>query len=295
MMRSKAGRFWGAALLAGVVGVAFAAVSPLLISVVIDGTSGNQTLTVSTDRLPKGWFSSKNALDRAKSNLAVVVTGQATACSTQKDGGTLNSTTDGTFTPDLNSQGKVDGYYWAGTKDLSSMQNHWWFHTHCDGTTEKHGCDAAITVSVTATAYDKSGACHTYVNDAGQTVCASDTQVATLPAVQDEDVVDTGCQTEGDACKLDGQVFGACESSCETTASAAEAAADAAYAAARAAEDACPAVKDGGKDCRDAAKEAQRVAQEAGRAARVDHAACECTCKLQQLPVSCPQAQHCGT
>jgi len=278
MSKTRVGRFTliGAGLaIAGAAIAGAAATFDISVIIVPDIVSGNESLTVTTNEMPKGWYTEKGGFDRSKSNVAVTINGDATQCSTSKSGGTLNSVSDGTFTAQLNPAGKPDAYVWSATKDLSSMQNHWYWHQHCDGTTEKHGCDAAINVSVTATVYDKVGAVRT--NEDGSPATA--TKSATLPAVQDADVVETGCQTEGPSCKLDGQVFGACQSSCEANANAQKQ-------AAQDAEKDCAKGNDG-NSCRAAAREAARQAD-------VANSACECTCKLQQLPVTCPQAQHCA-
>lgn len=186
-------------------GLAIAALSPLIINVGVDGTG---LLTVQTDAMPKGWFSSRNTFDRSTSNVQTVYALGATSCSAEKTGGTLNSTVDGGFTSENNPQGAPIAYYYAVSKDLSPAQNHWYNHQHCDGSIEVHGCPQAIPVTVTATAYDKNGACHTYTDNSGVTRCAADTQSASLGAVQDPDVIDTQCAELN--CGI-----GQCVSSCE--------------------------------------------------------------------------------
>ena len=199
-----------AILVLGGASVAVAAVSPLLFSGTLDEYG---TLSIATDRLPKGWFSSKNVLDRKKSNLVTSYSLGATACSAASTIPSSNSTFDGTFTPIYNPpENTAVGYTWEFTKDLSVAQNHWWYHHHCDGSLEVHGCADSIPVTVAITAFAPGGACHTYTNDAGQTVCASDSHVYSLVAVQDQTVEETNCAPEP-TCNL-GQLVSACEASC---------------------------------------------------------------------------------
>lgn len=263
-MHTGSTKKWGYGVLAGLLfsGLAIAATSPLLIYLGIDGTG---LLTVQTNQLPKGWFSSRNTFDRAKSNIQTVYSLGATTCSAEKPGGTLNSTTDGGFTTENNPQGGVIGYYYSVSKDLSASQNHWYNHQHCDGSIEVHGCPQAVPVTVTSTAYDKNGACYTYTDDAGVTRCASDTKAANLGAVQDPDVVDTQCE-EPASCGI-----GACVSSCEH---AAKARYDAAVAS-------CPLGKNGKPEaeCENAAR-ARELAEKQ---------ACPCDCMLTR-PAGCPTA-----
>jgi hypothetical protein len=208
---SHKGRLLVGALVLGISSVALAAASPLLFSGSLDA---NGTLTVVTDRLPKGWFSSKNVLDRKKTNLAVSYALAATSCSTASTLPGSSSVFDGTFTPIYNPpETTAVGYTWEFTKDLSSAQNHWWYHRHCDGTMEVHGCIDSIAVTVGMTALEPSGACRTFVNDAGQTVCASDSHSYQLAAVQDQTVEETNCEVAGPDCNL-GPIQSACEASC---------------------------------------------------------------------------------
>jgi hypothetical protein len=208
---SHKSRLMVAALVLGVSSVAVAAVSPLLFSGSLDD---NGTLSLVTSRLPKGWFSSKNVLDRKKSSLVLSYALGSTACSTASTLPSNSSGFDGAFTPIYNPpETTAVGYTWEFQKDLSAAQNHWWYHQHCDGTTEVHGCADAIAVTVTLTAYDSSNVCHKYVNDAGQTVCASDSHVYSLAAVQDQTVTETNCGSEAVDCNL-GQIQSACEAAC---------------------------------------------------------------------------------
>jgi hypothetical protein len=199
-----------AALVLAGTGVAFAATSPLLFSGSLDGFG---SLTIVTDRLPKGWFSSKNVLDRKKTSLVVTYAMAATECSAAGTVPANNSTFDGTFTPIFNPpENTAVGYTWDFVRDLSSAQNHWWNHVHCDGTVEVHGCAAAIPVTVTVTAKEPNGTCRTYENDAGQTVCAADSHAYSLVAVQDQTVEETNCAPTVD-CNL-GALQSACEATC---------------------------------------------------------------------------------
>jgi hypothetical protein len=208
---SHKGRLMIAAVVLGTASVAAAAVSPLLFSGTLDE---NGSLSLVTSRLPKGWFSSKNVLDRKKSNLVLSYSLAATSCSTASTLPPNSSVFDGSFTPIFNPpETTAVGYTWEFTKDLSVAQNHWWYHHHCDGTQEVHGCMDAIPVTVTLTAYDSSGTCHKYVNDAGQTVCASDSHAYSLAAVQDQTVVETECGSDGPDCNL-GPIVAACEAAC---------------------------------------------------------------------------------
>src|SRR5689334_11022988 len=75
---SNKGRLMVAALVMGVSSVAIAAASPLLFSATLDEYG---SLSLVTNKLPKGWFSSKNVLDRKKSNLVLGYTLGATSCS----------------------------------------------------------------------------------------------------------------------------------------------------------------------------------------------------------------------
>lgn len=190
--------------------VALAATSPLLFSGSFDAYG---TLSLATDRLPKGWFSSKNVLDRKKSNLVTSYALGATTCSPAGTIPSSNSTFDGTFTPIYNPpETTAVGYTWEFSKDLSAAQNHWWYHRHCDGAIEVHGCAESIPVTVTMTAFAANGACHTYTNDAGQTVCASDSHIYSLSAVQDQTVEETDC-APAPSCNL-GEIQSACEANC---------------------------------------------------------------------------------
>lgn len=195
-----------------VAAVALAATSPLLFASV--GIT-NAQLYVSTQPLPKGWFSSRGALDRTKSNLVLTYAMNATACSAAAPGGSASSVTVGNLGAVVNTQGVTTAYTWDTSVDLASFQNHWYDHQLCDGTVEQLGCDQAIPVDVSVTAYDGAGACLTYVNNAGQTVCASDTATASLPAVQDATVIDTQCDS---TCGI-GACVSSCEHDCELTGS----------------------------------------------------------------------------
>lgn len=187
--------------------LAFAAVSPLLIQVGIS----NAILYITTNGLPKGWFSTANSLDRTKTDLRTTYSFGATTCSPAYASGSVSSTSVGNFSSVFAQNGNTTGYIWDTQVDLASYQNHWYRHYHCDGTIEIHGCDSAIPVSVTTTAYNKNGNCLTYVNDAGQTVCVSDTRTASLPSVQDADVYEVCLQDP--SCGI-GQCESACQANC---------------------------------------------------------------------------------
>ncbi len=229
---------------------AWAATSPLLTSSVVN--SG--VLSIITNALPKGWFFSGGAFDRPKTNLRVSYSFAATSCSAAAPGGQVSSVTLGTFTPVTNQAGQATAYVWDTLIDVSSYQNHYYMHQHCDGTTELHGCAEAIAMTVTTTAYDAAGNCRTYIDDAGVTRCASDTDSTWLPAVQDPDVIDTDC---GASCGI-GPCVWVCEQNC-----------DASF------------------DC------AQGTAGASCRATRqACKQACPCSCKLD-LPADCPPHDEC--
>jgi hypothetical protein len=186
--------------------IAIAATSPLIIGVGIS----NAILSISTNTLQKGWFSTSNALDRTKTDLRTDVSYGATTCSPAYASTAITSTVTGNFSAVTNSQGGVTGYTWDTQLDLASYQNHWYRHFHCDGSVEIHGCDQAIPISVTTTAYGRNN-CHTYVNDSGLTVCVADTKTASLPAVQEADVTEI-CAVE-ESCGI-GQCEKACQADC---------------------------------------------------------------------------------
>ncbi len=168
----------------------------------LDGTG---LLELQTNQMDKGWFNKAGTLDRTKSDIATDYTLGATTCSAAKEGVSYSSVTEGMFVPVYNTVGTaVIGYRWNIVADLSGSQNHWYYHTHCDATVEVHGCDQAISVSITSAVADAAGACRTL--DDG--TCASASTSATLPAVQDPSVVETDC---GGTCDL-----GTCVSSCES-------------------------------------------------------------------------------
>jgi hypothetical protein len=162
--------------------------------------------------LPKGWFTKNGAFTRTKTNLRATLDFAGTSCSDAKQSLVVNSTTTGDFTPSLNNGGQVSGYTWDAIADVSSRQNHWYLHQHCDGTTEVHGCADAVQVTMDIVAVDTaSGNCQL---DGG--ICPDfPTQTASLPAVQDPDVVDTDCGggEEGESCGI-GPCVSACEQDC---------------------------------------------------------------------------------
>jgi len=135
----------------------------------------------------------------------------ATACSQAHDDAALSSLNNGSFTPDVNSQGNTVGWVWDTGVELAASQNHWYRHTSCDGAVEVRGCDAEIPVTATTTAYDSHGDCRTYVDGAGFTVCVSSTGTAALSAVQDADVVEVCAAADG--CGI-GECVSACQAEC---------------------------------------------------------------------------------
>ncbi|MFN7145248.1 MAG: hypothetical protein ACK4YP_15855 [Myxococcota bacterium] len=185
-------------LLAG--GAAYAATS-YGVTAVIDETG---LLEVTTSAMDRGWFTRSGTFDRAKTDVSAEYTLGATTCSDAGAGGSLSSVTSGTFLPVYNRAGTaVVGYQWDVVLDLSGAANRWYNHTHCDGSVEVHGCAAAIPVSIQSAVDAASGECRTL--DDG--TCAAATTSASLPAVQDPDVVETDC---GGTCDI-----GPCVSSCE--------------------------------------------------------------------------------
>jgi hypothetical protein len=117
----------------------------------------------------------------------------------------------GVFTGVMNAGGNnVNAFTWDGTLDLSGYQNHWHNYLRCDGTTEIVGCNEATPVDVTTTAYNRNGNCLTYTNDAGVSVCVSDSDTTLLPALQDPDVAELCPLPTTDDCGI-----GACQSACQ--------------------------------------------------------------------------------
>ncbi|ABC80299.1 hypothetical protein [Anaeromyxobacter dehalogenans] len=237
--------------------LAAADTSPLLLAgAQIDATG---TTAVQTQPMPKGWFSTRNVLDRTKTSLVTRLAAGATTCSADQGVvATLSSVTAGNFTEVLNPQDRTVRYVWDTVTDLSPFQNRWHHYTGCDGVQVVLGCPEAIPVTFTIEAFAKSGTCQTYVNDLGQTVCAADQAVAMLPAVQEADQVATGCVEEGGdpSCGI-----GPCESACTQSC-------DAAFPVGRGADKGNVALL---KACKEA---------------------CPCTCKYER-PARCPQPQNC--
>lgn len=166
-------------------------------------------LDVSTARLDRGWFTKGGAFDRTKTDLQTSYSFDATACSPAATGGTVHSLTTGNLNPLTNLGGNVMAYTWDTSVDLSSFQNHWYEHVHCDGTIEVHGCADARPVRVVSTAVDpKNGSCKTYD---GTSTCVQETALLSLPSVQDPDVVDAQCDV---SCGI-GACVSACEQSCD--------------------------------------------------------------------------------
>ncbi len=143
--------------------------------------------------MPKGWFSSKNSLDKLKTNLATSITSPATGCKPAIDF-VINSSTTGRFdSPQvLNPQSKVVGYIWDYYTDLGGFQNEWHYHTYCDNSQSVDGCQETRTVVATIKAYGPDG-CKTYTDAAGFGRCAGDTVSFDLPAVQVATVEETNC------------------------------------------------------------------------------------------------------
>jgi hypothetical protein len=213
---------------------------------IMDGVA-SITVDATPNGLDKGWFTGPmNTFTRTKVDTQVTLDLAATSCSGAQNL-SRSSMTDGTFTPHWNaSHRQVIGYTWNTTVDLTSYANHWYNHTLCDGSVEVVGCDQDITVTLNVEAVQTS-------NDTLlQTFL---TQMATLDAIQDPDVIETGCDVvdteSGDSCGI-GQCVQACEHSCD---------------------DAFP-----GEDNRHARRDCK--------------GACVCDCK-QQLPDSCPPHHEC--
>jgi hypothetical protein len=176
----------------------------------------NAFLVVSTAQLPRGWFTKGGAFARSKTDLQTSYSFDGTTCSPAASGDTVHSLTTGNMNPITNSSNgpvpNVVGYTWDTSVDLSSFQNHWYEHVHCDGTIEVHGCADARPVRVTSTIVDpQNGSCRPYE---GTTTCVLETALLSLPSVKDPTVVDTQCGDEGDSCGI-GQCVSACEHSCD--------------------------------------------------------------------------------
>jgi hypothetical protein len=153
-----------AAVLIGL--AAWADSNPLVMSASVSGG----TLSISTtEPMPKGWFSSKNAFDRSKTDLRATYTIGGTACHAEVTV-SLSSTTVGSFTPVRNSNDTQDvGYLWNTIVDVSAYAELYTIHIHCDGTEHIHGCNVARPVTVIVQAFDQNGVPRTYIDDAGET------------------------------------------------------------------------------------------------------------------------------
>ena len=185
--------------------IAWAATNPLVFTAIVtDGTLSIAT----TQPLPKGYFSSRNSFDRAKTDLRITYTVGATACSAEASR-SLSSLSVGEFTPVLNANdSNVIGYHFNTTVDVASFAEHYTIHIHCDGTQHIHGCNVARPVTVTIQAFDnKTGLPLTYVDDAGVTQLV----IVTLDAGSIAPVLDA---TIVDTCDVDCGV-GTCVSACE--------------------------------------------------------------------------------
>ena len=200
---------YGLAKIAAMAGVlvgliAWAATNPLVFTASVT----DSTLSIATtEPLPKGYFSSKNTFDRAKTDLRITYTVGATGCSPETTR-SLSSLTLGEFNPVLNSNGtNTIGYHFNTTVDVASFAEHYTIHIDCDGT-HIHGCNVARPVTVTIQAFDnKTGAPHTYVDDSGVTQLV----ITTLDAGSIAPVLD---QTITEVCEADCGV-GTCVSACE--------------------------------------------------------------------------------
>ena len=99
--------------------------SPLLLTVPADGFSIDGSLTVTTNAMPKGWFTgNQNSFDRTKTDIRVSVDISASDCSAETTL-TKSSVADGTFAPILNSQGKPTAWRWSITLNLDAYRDHW--------------------------------------------------------------------------------------------------------------------------------------------------------------------------
>lgn len=164
-------------------------------------------LSLSTLAMPKGWFNSKNTLDRTKTEIRVTAVLDSTSCVVGAGEQTFSSATLGSFLtgylPVLNPQSKDVGYVWTMLGDLAAAQNHWNFYTGCDGKKVVVGCPQARGTSFTVEAFEpKSGACRSYLDATNVLTCAKDTIAFQLAAVQDPDVVETDCGVTGDPCGI---------------------------------------------------------------------------------------------
>lgn len=168
-------------------------------------------LSLATGSLPKGWFNTRNALDRTKSTLEVTWELGPTSCS-DKVSGTISSLTAGNFTPDTNKPGNVNGWFWSTTADLSAYANRWNNYVRCDGSVEIQGCPEAMAGSVTVVAMSSPSECHKHKVD-GRDVCIAAADPVVLHAVQDADVVETACDDDGGSCGI-GQCVSACQQAC---------------------------------------------------------------------------------
>jgi hypothetical protein len=156
------------------------------------------TISLATDRLPKGWFSLKNAFAIAKTNLQSTVSFEATRCSAGSDGAAVTvdsaSGSASNFTPNKNPKGKTNGYFYSVAIDaaaaIAQYTNHWHRHTKCDGSFTIIGCAADTPVTATITAYGKDG-CRTWTDDAGNEQCAAASASFSVSAIHDADTADT--------------------------------------------------------------------------------------------------------
>ena len=187
---------------------AFAQTSPLQFDRSATSLDAAGTLTLQTLPMPKGWFSSRDSLDRTKTDLRTTFSIPASGCLPAASGN-YTSTIQGKFVPLTNSAGKVDAYEWNMLDYLSPYQNHWHYHVGCDGSRTVDGCQEARTVTLDITAYGSDGQCRTYVDANGVTQCASDEITLSLASVQDPDVVVPAADCQAPDCGI-----GPCESAC---------------------------------------------------------------------------------
>lgn len=200
--------------LALVATAASAQTSPLQLDRAVS-TLASGNVTLQTLPMPKGWFSSQNALDRNKTDLRTTYAIAASGCLPALDEA-VSSRIVGTFAAVLNSQGKPTAWIWNYVHDVSAAANHWHYHVGCDGVQRVEGCPESRAVVATTTAFGQDGQCLTYTAADGTVACASDTLTFELTSVQDATLTDTACQDDGgDASCGIGPCTSACEHDCD--------------------------------------------------------------------------------
>ncbi len=159
-------------------------------------TTSGSVVTVSTQEMPKGWFTKFGGFYADKSPITLSWSIGASSCLPGASGSA--STADGTFTAIDNPTEHPVAYVWSDSIDFAAYQNHWHNLIGCDGSTTVVGCPDARTVNVTLSV---GGSCGN-----NQDKC-TDMASAQIPSVQDPDVVETNC---GGGCPI-----GPCVSACQ--------------------------------------------------------------------------------